>query len=223
MRSFFYYNTTASQSHQEQGEKQTPFFAKERDQAFFGKNASQAPDNFFPSNPVQTKSASDGLTIGQPGDKYEVEADAMADAVVHGSKSARLNIQQKPISRIQKESLATPLEDEKLGTAEERMAEDKLVQEKHEGTLGGDIAVQRKCAECLSAETSVEVGGGEKKVKKKEVKEEESPKVMTKSISTEANTSGWKANYKVQKGVVVFYRKGPNLLWRVLSELALAG
>ena len=53
----------------------------------------------------------------------------MADSVVNHSKSKPL-IQNKEISTVQKESLASPQEDEKLGTAEQRMEEDKLVQEK---------------------------------------------------------------------------------------------
>ncbi|WP_010521976.1 eCIS core domain-containing protein [Aquimarina agarivorans] len=74
---------------------------------------------------IQTK-----LTVGKPGDKYEKEADSMADAVVNNS--AKPAIQNKEISSIQRESLATPQEDEKLGTAEQRIEQDKLVQEKPE-------------------------------------------------------------------------------------------
>ncbi len=61
----------------------------------------------------------------------------MADAVVSNS-SSKPDIQNKEISSIQRESLATPLEDEKLGTAEQRMEEDKLVQEKPEIQKMGD-------------------------------------------------------------------------------------
>ncbi|WP_162054726.1 eCIS core domain-containing protein [Pontibacter pamirensis] len=77
--------TTATTSKQNK-----PFFQRKGEQSFFGKNA--AYDSFFttPSPIVQTK-----LTIGQPGDIYEQEADAMADQVVQ-----RLNnpetIQTKP-------------------------------------------------------------------------------------------------------------------------------
>ena len=82
----------------------------------------RSPDAFF-----QAKD----LTIGKPGDKYEVEADKMADAVVSHSASTP-DVQQQEISTIQRESLATPLEDEKMGTAEQRMEKDKLIQEKPE-------------------------------------------------------------------------------------------
>lgn len=96
--------------------KETPFFAKESKKPFF---------NVANRGAVQTK-----LTVGQPDDKYEKEADHMADAVVNNS--SKPEIQNKEISSIQRESLATPQEDEKLGTAEQRVEEDKLVQEKPE-------------------------------------------------------------------------------------------
>ena len=96
--------------------KEPSFFARESKTPFF---------NVANQTTVQTK-----LTVGQPGDKYEKEADHMADAVVNNSSKPA--IQNKEISSIQRESLATPQEDEKLGTAEQRVEEDKLVQEKPE-------------------------------------------------------------------------------------------
>ncbi len=105
--------------HNNEGKERTEgsFFSKQPKQPFF---------NVPNGGAVQTK-----LTVGQPGDKYEKEADTMADAVVNKSIS-KPAIQNKEISSIQRESLATPVEDEKLGTAEQRMEEDKLVQEKPE-------------------------------------------------------------------------------------------
>ncbi len=96
--------------------KETPFFSKESKNPFF---------NVVNGTTVQAK-----LTIGQQGDKYEREADSMANAVVNNSSTPE--VQNKEISSIQRESLATPQEDEKLGTAEQRIEEDKLVQEKSE-------------------------------------------------------------------------------------------
>ena len=55
----------------------------------------------------------------------------MADAVVNNPISKPM-IQNKEISAVQRETLATPVEDEKLATAEQRMEEDKRVQEKPE-------------------------------------------------------------------------------------------
>jgi hypothetical protein len=84
--------------------------------AFFGKTNDTA---FF-----QPK-----LTVGQPGDVYEQEADAVAKRVVDGEKSNPVVAHQgKPA--LQKIALSTPQEDEKLGTAESRMERDKLIQEK---------------------------------------------------------------------------------------------
>jgi len=103
-------------NNEESEKKEAPFFMKENKSPFF---------NTTTETPVQAK-----LTVGQPGDKYEKEADTMADAVV--DNSSKPNIQNKAISSIQRESLATPLEDEKLGTAEQRMEKDKLIQEKPE-------------------------------------------------------------------------------------------
>ena len=68
------------------------------------------------------------LTVGKPGDKYEQEADSMADAVVNKTNQTP-DLSRQEISGIQKETLATPLEYERLGTAEQRVEEDKLIQE----------------------------------------------------------------------------------------------
>lgn len=114
MKHMFSSRRNKSPHNNENAEKsEAPFFSKMNKTPFFNNK----------STPVQTK-----LSIGQPGDKYEKEADTMADAVVN--KSSKPNIQNKDISSIQRESLATPQEDEKLGTAEQRMEEDKLIQEK---------------------------------------------------------------------------------------------
>ncbi|MEM8527861.1 MAG: DUF4157 domain-containing protein [Bacteroidota bacterium] len=84
--------------HTQESEKQTPFFSKESTKA-------DSNNAFF-----QPK-----LTIGQPGDKYEQEADSMADAVVNGSND--LPAVQKKAKGIQKMDSS-------------RMEEDRAVQEK---------------------------------------------------------------------------------------------
>ncbi len=111
-------NSWKKNPHNNEGKesKETPFFSKNDKKPFF---------NVANGDTVQTK-----LTVGQPDDKYEKEADTMADAVVNNA--SKPDVQNKEISSIQRESLATPQEDEKLGTAEQRMEEDKLVQEKPE-------------------------------------------------------------------------------------------
>ncbi len=71
--------------------KEAPFFKETKPMV----QSKEEKQPFF-----QTK-GEEGLTTGQPGDKYEVEADAMADAVVNNSK-APTRIQAKEISSIQR-------------------------------------------------------------------------------------------------------------------------
>ncbi|MEL6591947.1 MAG: DUF4157 domain-containing protein [Bacteroidota bacterium] len=92
------------------------------DQAFFSRSRNKSADTgnaFF-----QPK-----LKVGQRGDKYEQEADAVADAVSRGSRLRRTS-GSEATPDVQRITLATPQEDEKLGTAENRMEKDKLIQEK---------------------------------------------------------------------------------------------
>ena len=110
-----------------QGQEQEPFFTP------------QAPvqekkeDNFF-----QTK-----LSIGQAGDKFEKEADNVADKVVSKKEmNEEPAIQRQEISNIQR--LATPLEDENFATNDQRMLRDRELREKPE--------VQLKCAHCEEEE-----------------------------------------------------------------------
>lgn len=90
----------------------------------------------------QTKSGSTffqtKLTVGQPHDKYEREADSVADKVVNNHTNTKPVIQSRGISTIQR--LATAVEDEKPGTNDARFLRDKEIQEKPD--------VQRMCAEC---------------------------------------------------------------------------
>jgi len=89
--------------------------------AFFGKqhdaNKPRKGNSFF-----QAK-----LAVNKPGDAFEKEADSVANAVVN-QKNSKPGIQQKKISGVQR--LATPAEDEKMGTNDARMSKDKEIQEK---------------------------------------------------------------------------------------------
>ena len=95
-------------AHSNEGVKE-PFFAKQNDA-----KRSEHHGSFF-----QAK-----LSINAPGDKYEKEADSVANAVVN-QKAATPVLQQKGIQR-----LSTSMEDEKLSTNDARMARDKEIQEK---------------------------------------------------------------------------------------------
>ena len=89
--------------------------------AFFGKKHDQnkQKDNkpFF-----QTK-----LSVNEPGDQYEKEADTTANEVVN-KQAPKQVAQRRKISNVQR--LSTSAEDEKLATNDARMAKDKEIQEK---------------------------------------------------------------------------------------------
>jgi uncharacterized protein YlaI len=101
--------------------------------AFFNKKTTQPGVKVNKTAFFQSK-----LSIGQPNDAYEKEADAVANAVVNHQPGNAPVVQQKKISSIQR--LSTPLEEEKLSTNDQRMLKDKEIQEKPE--------IQRMCPEC---------------------------------------------------------------------------
>ncbi len=103
-----------------QEENKKPFFSKSKK----APEATTSDGAFF-----QPK-----LTVGQPGDKYEQEADAVADAVVNKTNQPSEQtgntpaIQQKNISSIQR--YATNAKEDELGTNTQRIEKDKMIQEK---------------------------------------------------------------------------------------------
>jgi len=66
------------------------------------------------------------LSVNEPGDVYEKEADAVANTVVNQTSQAPA-VQQKKISSVQR--LSTSMEDEKFATNDARMEKDKEIQE----------------------------------------------------------------------------------------------
>ncbi len=113
-----------TQPETQQGEQQ-PFFT----------GSNQAGVQRMPQPFFQPK-----LTVGQPGDPYEREADAVADAVVNQQHTAKVSagggaVQRMPITPVNSGSLqraATPEEEKMPATNDGRMAEDKKIQEKPE-------------------------------------------------------------------------------------------
>ncbi|WP_431214061.1 DUF4157 domain-containing protein [Puia sp. P3] len=113
-------------------------------------SATQSPEQeafFTPQAPVQEKEETPffqtKLSIGQAGDKYEKEADSVADKVISKKDmDDEPAIQRQEISSIQR--LATPEEDENFATNDERMRRDRELREKPE--------VQMKCAHCEEEE-----------------------------------------------------------------------
>ncbi|PWT95624.1 MAG: hypothetical protein C5B52_17400 [Bacteroidetes bacterium] len=95
-----------------------PFFSRQTDQ-----RKANAAGGFF-----QTK-----LSVNKPGDSFENEADAVAHSVVNNTSNKPV-IQQKKMTGVQR--LATPTEDDQLGTNDARMKKDKDIQTK---PMGGDM------------------------------------------------------------------------------------
>jgi hypothetical protein len=112
--------------------------------------STQTPEQeafFTPQAPVQEKEETPffqtKLSIGQAGDKYEKEADNVADKVISKKDMDEdPAIQRQEISSIQR--LATPEEDENFPTNDQRMRRDRELREKPE--------VQLKCAHCEEEE-----------------------------------------------------------------------
>ena len=134
----------------------SPFFQRESASNFFGKN----DNSFFKASSIQTK-----LTVNQPGDIYEKEADAMADKVIQ-RLSETTTIQTKPFSQT---AAITPLVQKKCATCEQKenlqkkeMEEDQGLQkdklqkkpifESNAEPPDDEKSVQRKCAECEKEE-----------------------------------------------------------------------
>jgi hypothetical protein len=136
---------TASANRQSQ-----PFFSKGgRDMAEIG------PDHFFNRSPVQAK-----LTVGQPNDTYEKEADAMADQVVQ-----RLSVDNSVQTKPQIGFSYTPFVQMKCDACEkeEKLQKKEDIPEKEEDksnlqlkpifeSAGRPVEeqanIQRKCQEC---------------------------------------------------------------------------
>jgi Domain of unknown function (DUF4157)/Transglycosylase SLT domain len=208
---------------EEHPEDKPPFFNKNEKQGIT-KNSQQP---FF-----QAK-----LNIGQPNDKYEQEADNVANKVVNNKNAAPV-IQQKEISGIQR--LATPVEDEKLGTNDARMQKDKEIQEKPEiqrlatpvedEKLGTNDArmqkdkeiqekpeIQRACAGCEQEEKE---GGTVQKssaAEGMEDKEKEKPGAVQRKGETTSSTT---ASHSLSNRVESSSGKGSSLPAKTLAEMS---
>ena len=103
---------------------------EKQQESFFSQSSERERRPFFSTRQggtVQTVQAK--LTVGKPGDRYEQEADRVASKVAAKSGPSQ-EIQRQEPGTVQRITLMTPAEDEKLGTAEARMEKDKLIQEK---------------------------------------------------------------------------------------------
>ncbi len=114
---------------------------------FFKKNREAKASSFF-----QAK-----FTVNEAGDTFEKEADAVADAVTAGKQSGT-DIRKKKITSIQRLSTAT--EEEKPGTSDERMREDKEIQEKHEEEDTVQKKAERNTASSVNITSSIDNASG---------------------------------------------------------------
>ena len=115
----------------------SPFFSKEGRSNFFHKGEASTSEPFFNASGVMAK-----LTIGRSNDKFEKEADAMADKVVQ--RSATPELLEKKETDIQSKPLAaniTPLIKTKCASCEQ---EDKLQKKEEDVVAGAPLDVQRK-------------------------------------------------------------------------------
>ncbi len=127
--------------------KQEPFFNKEGEGGFFSKsNEVTAP--FFSPATVQPK-----LTIGEPGDKYEVEADAMADQVVQKLaapvNSSSVNTQTQNVQKKEEDAVVQNMSEIQRKPIFESNAEQ---QEPNVQTKPITPFIQTKCATCEQEE-----------------------------------------------------------------------
>jgi outer membrane protein OmpA-like peptidoglycan-associated protein len=199
MKNIFRTHRRNPPQHNEEQQTATPFFNKTNDSSngpFFSKSNSV----------VQTK-----LSVGQPGDVYEQEADAVADAVVQNQqKGTAPAIQQKGISSIQRTLTSAGTG---AGTAEERMKEDQLVQEKREPSiqkmdkpLEEDEAVKPPALQKMNMPKEEEDPLAKGAVQKKDMPKEEeekpgaAPAVMTKPDGTQTASPQLSQGIESSKG-----------------------
>lgn len=161
-------------------------FFRKRSSPFFTTDVSQESP-FFGGPDQQATAVQTKLTIGEPGDQYEQEADAMADQVVQRLSVPRESTQ--PESGFQTKSLAqviSPLVQPKCASCEqeERLQEKKEDEEQlqesakdiqrkpifesDEEAPNADETVQMKCAACAEEEALQ----GKKEVKEEAITDE---------------------------------------------------
>jgi len=183
-----------------------PFFDKQNDA---GKQKEANP--FFQAR----------LDVNKPGDKYEKEADAVADAIVNGSTADPVT-QRKEISGIQR--LSTSAEDEKLGTNEARMLKDKEIQEKPTDDGGGASEEKKEKADQPKKSSVQDPDLKKRKVvqkKDEQSKEKEKEKKgKPASVQKKSETGKAAAPSTVSAGIAQSSGKGKSLPPKTLQEMS---
>lgn len=127
-------SSTASKSIQA---KQQPFFNKEGEGSFFSKSSEPATSFFNPAT-IQPK-----LTIGQPNDKYEMEADSMADKVVQ--RLAMAHAERPPVGDAgSRSTLGGNTGVQTVQPKCTECAEEENLQRKQESLISGITKIHRK-------------------------------------------------------------------------------
>lgn len=148
--------STAATAHLQAKKDSQPFFQKGANDHDLVNEQTQTP--FFSTRPaIQTK-----LTIGQPGDKYEQEADQMADTVVQKlSEPDAPAVQKKqatvtPISTLQKQSSEENLPEQELEVVDgdERLQKKPIFESA--GDADDEPDLQRKCSSCIQEEGTLQ-------------------------------------------------------------------
>ncbi|MEO1259497.1 MAG: DUF4157 domain-containing protein [Bacteroidota bacterium] len=149
--------TTANIIQRKNDPAQHPFFSKEGESHFFADEHSFSPSGegrrgdtkpfFSPSN-IQPK-----LTIGQPNDKFEIEADQMADQVVQrlSNKKARPE-DSKPAAQMEQSDILH----RQVGSSK-------------------PPSIQHKCADCEGEERLQKMEGEEEMLSRKEISIQRKP------------------------------------------------
>lgn len=159
-----------------------PFFSKKNDI-----NKSGQSSAFF-----QAK-----LSVNEPGDKYEREADSVANAVVNNQTTSPV-LQQKKISNIQR--LSTSMEDEKLSTNDARMARDKEIQQKPLQQMAtGPEKEKKKGIQKMNDPMKEEKD--KKKMTNVQTKQDEGANSASPQVSSKIENSSGKGNPLPQKTV----------------------
>lgn len=163
--------TTAARSAHTQEQTQQPFFQKDGQGDFFSEKTREGQP-FFGPLAVQSK-----LTIGQPGDKYEREADSMADKVVQRlaqspvSDAEPSTVYRLPstVSQVQRKAIFESNEDQPAADVQTKLSgappvqakcaaceQEEQLQKMEEPGAEEEPDVQAKCAACAEEEPEVQ-------------------------------------------------------------------
>ncbi len=181
-------------------QEQAPFFKKEGQDGFFSQAAQNTNFFFNPaSSSVGQTAVQPKLKIGKPNDKYEKEADSVADSVVQRLSENRSTdisssetgggtqvIQRKCAACEEKERIQKKEDqEENISPLEGKGIQRKPIFESNEDTSSEGLGIQRKCADCGTALHGTE----NEKLQKKESKSEGGENIGTPALQNQLNAS----------------------------------